>query len=253
VPLHQGFSAPPAPPHPALSAEAIVRCLRPHLRPRRRQRIERVLSQRLASVTVVLERPYDPHNGAAMLRSAEALGLLHVHVIQGDDGFSFSRKVTVSAHKWLDVHLHDSTAACLEGLSGAGFQLWAALPPQVGRPGELSRSSRAPCSSVAGVDVDASRPIALVFGNEHAGLGAEALALCPRRFHVPMFGFSESFNLSVSVALALAPVVAARRRVLGRAGDLPPSALSRLRAAYLARSTRHAVRLLQHGIAQHDR
>ena len=210
MPLLPPFAAPPPAPHPALCPEAIVETLLPHLRPARVRRVDRVIAQRLASVTVVLERPYDPHNGAAVLRTAEALGLLDVHVIRGDDDFAFSRKVTVNAHKWLNVYIHDDTTSCLQGLRERGYRLWAALPPALGSipvgPGEA---------------LVPRAPTALVFGNEHAGLTQRAIAGCDGRFHLPMYGFTESFNLSVSVALGIAPLVAARRRILGRSRRTP--------------------------------
>ncbi len=221
-----------SPPHPDLEPASVVRLLTPHLRGARRRRIERVLGHRLASLTVVIERPHDPHNGAAILRTAEALGLLDVHIIQGEDRFSFSRKVTISAHKWLNVYVYDDTVSCLGLLRGAGYRLWAALPPVLGSD---------PHAAVA---VDASQPTALVFGNEHAGLTDEAIAACAGRFHLPMFGFMESYNLSVSVALALQQVAASRRKAIGRLGDVTGEARDRLRAAYYARSTRHALKIL---------
>lgn len=220
------------PPDARLCPGAVVRWLTPLLSEHRRGRIERVVRRRLCSVTVVLEQLYDPHNGAAALRTAEALGLLHVHVVEGATPFRVSRKVSQSAHKWLDVRRHASVADCVAQLRAAGFVSWAAIPPDLGRARELPRG--------AAVEVDATRPVALLVGNEHGGLSEEALAAADRRCSVPMDGFTESFNLSVAVALSLQQVVARRRRHLGRRGDLPPWAIDRLRAAYYGQSTPHA-------------
>jgi len=220
----------------------VVRRLTPYLRPARRRRLEKVLARRLASVTVVIERPYDPHNGAAVLRTAEALGLTHVHIIEGEQGFSFSRKVTISAHKWLDIYLHPDTDSCVRMLREAGFERWAALPPDV--KADKARG----VVLEPGMSLPLTRPVALFFGNEHAGLTEEAVAGCDARFSLPMQGFTESYNLSVSVALSLQLFCAQRRAQLGRTGDLPPEAMIRLRAAYYARSTRHAVPLLMAGL-----
>jgi tRNA (guanosine-2'-O-)-methyltransferase len=231
VPLRDPAAVALPPPHPRLTPEGVVSELGPYLEPRRRARIETVLHQRLVSVTVVLENLYDPHNGAAALRSCEALGLTHVHVVSGAGRFKFAHGVTQKADKWLDVYIHQSTAACIAWLQRAGFACWAAAPPAVG-------------SSPEPVPVAVDRPVALIFGNEHEGLTGEALSLCDHRFHLPLYGFSESFNLSVSVALALREVVGRRRDLLGRPGDLPERALARLRAAYYARATSHAALLL---------
>lgn len=222
---------PPAPlaPHPALEPAAIVRALAPVLAPRRRRRIEAVVAQRLWSVTVVLEAPHDPHNAAAVLRSCEALGLLEVHIVPAEGSFAFSRRVTQHADKWLNVHLHRSVEACLQSLGSAGFLCCAARPPP-----PLAGAAAASASSLP-----TGRPLALVFGNEHAGLSAAAAAGCPHRFHLPMYGFGESFNLSVAAALAVATAVEARRRWLGSPGDLPTAERERLRAAYYVRATTH--------------
>ena len=213
--------------------DAVIRTLAPLIADRRRRRIERVLARRLASVTVLIERPYDPHNAAAVLRSCEAFGLFHVHIVPYDGHFSFSPAVTQNADKWLNIYLHPTIEAACDFLERCGFACWAALPPPL--------DARPPA---AGLEVPVAGPLALVFGNEHEGLSAAGERRCSGRFHLPMFGFSESLNLSVSAALALRDVVSRRRRALGRAGDLPPGARARLRAAYYVRSVSHAVPLI---------
>jgi tRNA (guanosine-2'-O-)-methyltransferase len=226
----------PARHDPRLTPELVIRALEPVLSPKRRRRIDRVLRRRLISVTVVLENLHDPHNGAAALRTCEALGLHHVHVVAAREPFSFSRKVSQHAHKWLAVYLHRSTEACLGYLERAGFCCWAAVPP----PLDASPAER--------LAVEVDRPLALVFGNEHEGLSDVARALCPESFAVPMYGFTESLNLSVSVAVTLSQVTRDRRRALSRQGDLPPRALTRLRAACYAQSTRYAAQLVHAAI-----
>jgi tRNA (guanosine-2'-O-)-methyltransferase len=205
----------------------LVRILSSVVSESRGRRIEQVIRNRLCSVTVVLENLHDPHNGAAVIRSCEAMGLLHLHVVGDRRPFFCSSKVTQNAHKWINIYRHDSIRSCLEFLGQAGFTCWAALPP-------MKRRTR-------GGEVGADRPVALLFGNEHDGLSPEALEGCAGRFSIPMWGFSESLNLSVSVALSLHDVVLRRRRALGRQGDLPREARSQLRAAYYSMSTRHAV------------
>lgn len=226
-----------APPDPRLEPERVSACLRAYVSARRRRRIERVLDQRLIGATVVLEHPQDPHNGAAVLRSCEALGLVHVHVIAGSAGFAFSHKVTQNAHKWLNVYLHGDTRSCLARLAGWGFRCLAAAPPTLG-------------SRVNDDALDLAGPVALVFGNEHGGLSAEAFESCERRFHLPMYGFSESLNLSVSAALALSRLVAQRRARLGRPGDLPKEGRARLRAAYYLQSVRCAADIVLRQLEQ---
>jgi tRNA (guanosine-2'-O-)-methyltransferase len=237
-----------------LTPELVVGALGPFLSDERKRRIEHVLRGRLASVTVVLENLYDPHNGAAVLRTCEALGLHHVHVVEGSEPFFFSRKVSQSAHKWLTVYLHPTVDACLGALHGAGFRCWAAVPPPLRSIAPATAPSGAHEAPVRpflhhtlhppGLTLPAGCPTALVFGNEHAGLSARAVELCDGRFGIPMHGFCESLNLSVSVAVALRPLVDGRRAHLGRTGDLGAEALRRLRAGYYALSTPRAVELV---------
>ncbi len=197
------------------------------LTPKRQERIESVVAARVRSVTVVLDRLLDAHNTAAVLRTAEGLGLCGTHVVphESDDGVAH-RRVTQDAHKWLDVTTHASGAAAATALRAAGYDVWA---------GHLDDQAR------LYTDLPADRPIALLFGNEHEGPSAETLAACTGTFRIPMAGFTQSFNVSVAAGIALAHVTAARRRVLGTAGDLPPEARVQLRdrftllAAKLAR------------------
>ncbi|OLC77621.1 MAG: hypothetical protein AUG04_11325 [Deltaproteobacteria bacterium 13_1_20CM_2_69_21] len=193
----------------------------------RKARIESVVEARLQSVTVVLDRLLDPHNTAAVLRTAEGLGLARVHLVahQAADGLAH-RRVTQDAHKWLDVETHASGALAARRLRESGFAVWA---------GHLDRAARLYS------ELPADRPMALVFGNEHEGPSPETLAACTGTFRIPMAGFTQSFNVSVAAGIALAHLATARRRLLGRPGDLPEEARVQLRdrftllAAKLAR------------------
>jgi tRNA (guanosine-2'-O-)-methyltransferase len=179
------------------------------LTPERQARILSVVDARLCSVTVVLDRLFDPHNTAAILRTAEALGLCKVHVVphQGEDGVAH-RRVTQDADKWLDVELHADGAAAAAGLRASGFEVWA---------GHLDAGAR------LYTDLPADRPVALLFGNEHQGPEASTLSSCTGTFRIPMAGFTRSFNVSVAAGIALARQTSARRHHLGAAGDLPGS------------------------------
>ena len=229
--LFPPFSRTPSP-DPRLSHEAVVRALTPLLSQERVRRIEQVLRHRLATVTVVLENLYDPHNGGAALRSCEAMGLTHVHVVEPITPFEANRKVTGRAHKWITIYRHSTVDGCLELLQRWGFRCWAAVPPALG-----SRPDTGP-------QVPVDRPVALLFGNEHEGLSPRARELSHGQFNIPMFGFTESLNLSVSVAVSLQQVTARRRRHLGSGGDLTRAARQQLRAAYYGLSSRHAAEVL---------
>src|SRR5262249_39110557 len=156
---------------------------------------------RLQSVTLVLDQLLDPHNTAAILRTAEGLGISRAHLIPHAAGDAVAhRRVTQDAHKWLDIEPHASGAGAADSLRASGYEVWA---------GHLDASAR------LYTELPADRPVALLFGNEHEGPSAETLAACTGTFRIPMAGFTQSFNVSVAAAIALVQVTSARRRHLG--------------------------------------
>ena len=197
----------------------------------RKARIASVVDARLCSVTVILDRLLDPHNTAAILRTAEGLGLCAAHVVPHDsaDGIAH-RRVTQDAHKWLEIRAHASGAAAVRALRSEGYEVWA---------GHLDAGAR------LYTDLPAGGPVALLFGNEHEGPSADTLAACMGTFRIPMAGFTQSFNVSVAAGIALAHLAAARRRHLGRAGDLPDAARVALRDRFTLLAARLARRMKQ--------
>lgn len=212
------------------SPETIVAALTPSLAPGRRERLDAVAAGRLAGVVVVLEDLRDPHNGAAVLRSCEAMGIGEVHVIQKEERFRASPKVTQGCDKWLEVVPQTGTRPCLESLKRRGFRLYAAVPG-------AARSLE---------ELDPLEPACFVMGNEHAGLTPEARAACDAEFAIPLHGFSESLNLSVATALVVYTHSSRRRKALGRPGDLDEQQLTELRARFYARDVRGAVAMVRH-------
>jgi tRNA (guanosine-2'-O-)-methyltransferase len=187
-------------------------------------RIDAVVAARLASVTVVLDRLLDPHNVAAVLRTAEGLGLGRVHVVPHDAADQAAhRRVTQDAHKWLDVEMHADGAETARALAAGGFTVLA---------GHLDARAR-PYTEIA-----ADRPLALLFGNEHEGPSARTIAACAGTFRIPMAGFTQSFNVSVAAGIALSQICAARRAFLRSPGDLPPEERRALRSRFLRLAAR---------------
>jgi tRNA (guanosine-2'-O-)-methyltransferase len=186
----------------------------------RKARIEAVLASRLAGLTVVLENLHDPHNGAAAMRSVEGFGLSELHVVEAAEPFRFSSGVTQGCEKWVALHKYKQFTAARDALHARGFKLYAAVPG----------------AAIALEQVDVAHPAALVFGNEHAGLTDGAIAACDAAFSIPMDGFTQSFNLSVSVAVCVHDASRRRRAALGATGDLPEQERARLRARWYALS-----------------
>jgi tRNA (guanosine-2'-O-)-methyltransferase len=215
--------------------EVVVAALRPLLTDERMARIEAVLDARLAGLTIVLENLYDPHNGAAAMRSAEAFGLVAVHAVEGTGRFDASPAVTIGCEKWIDLHRHRDVAAARAALAG---MLHIAAVPGAGATVD---------------DLPPDQPWAFWFGNEHDGLSAAALAACAHRVEIEMFGFTRSFNLSVSAALILARASERRRTALGRPGDLPPEERARRRARWYAQDIRGAAEIIERHVSKQTR
>jgi tRNA (guanosine-2'-O-)-methyltransferase len=213
--------------------EAVCAALAPMLTAERIARIDHVLAARLASVVTVVENTYDPHNAAATIRTTEALGLGELHVIESVERFSVAGGVTRGAHRWIDLVRWPAAEPAIAGLRARGFRVFATLP---GAPHTVE-------------DVDVTTPLAVAFGNEHAGLSAAAIAACDGALGVPMFGFTESYNLSVTVALAMSRIAARRRAAIGRAGDLEEARRRELRARWFALKIRGAVGVLERALA----
>ncbi|MEY4511488.1 MAG: hypothetical protein RLZZ450_3610 [Pseudomonadota bacterium] len=202
-----------------IGSEHAVATLGPLLTTERLERIERTLAGRLESLHVAVELPRDPYNAAAVVRTAEALGALHVHVVHEREDALHARKTTQGSFNWLHTHHHAALCELLVSLRSGGVRLCGA---------QMQGSH-----TLEELPVD--QPLCLLFGNEGTGLSAEALVACDLTFRIPMYGMSESLNLSVSAALSMYSVATRRRAFLGREGDLEGERLMRERARYYAR------------------
>jgi tRNA (guanosine-2'-O-)-methyltransferase len=210
----------PVPPPPALPAAAaeVVRILRPLLTEQRLARIAQTLDRRTRSVIAVLDGLIDPHNVAAVLRSADAFGTQEVHVVEAGEPFVASQRVTQGTDRWLDVVRHRDIAGCVEQLHARGYRVYVAQMNGRLQPEDLAREPRT----------------AVIFGNEHLGISEAARALADDTYAIPMRGFVESLNVSVAAALTL---YAATRE---RGGDLAPDDRLALEARFLMQSVERA-------------
>jgi tRNA (guanosine-2'-O-)-methyltransferase len=156
--------------------------------PRRIARMNEVLARRSRRLTILFEDVYHPHNASAVLRSAECFGVQDVHVVENEHRFRPSKDVVRGAGRWVTLRRHDALADALAGLRGAGYRVAATSVDPESEPLDA---------------VDLSAPLALCFGTEETGLSGEALAQADLHVHVPMVGFTESLNVSVTAALCL--------------------------------------------------
>ena len=201
----------------------VVERLEPLVLERRAQKLRDTIARRLASVQVVFDAPHDPHNGAAVVRSCEAFGVHQVNVVERIEPFLLASSVSRGSEKWVDLRCYARGADAVRALEARGYELVAAHAEGTLAPHDLATIPR----------------LALVLGNERDGISAELARACSRTVRVPMRGFVESLNVSVTAAVLLAAATA------GRPGDLPEADRRRLYARGLYLSLQRADDILR--------
>ncbi len=199
--------------------EALIAHLLQFVTPERQARMAEVIAWRTSHIQVVVEDLYHPHNASAVMRSCECFGIQHLHVVENRNRWQPNRDVAMGAGNWIHVHRYrargaDNSAGCLQALRARGLRIVATTCP-----GALS---------VPLGELPLDQPVALWFGNEEAGLSQTALQAADLRVHIPMYGFTQSFNVSVSAAICLYEL---RRRLAEATAAWPLSPAER-RAAY---------------------
>ncbi|MFO7723007.1 MAG: RNA methyltransferase, partial [Bacteroidales bacterium] len=158
----------------------------------KQERFSRHIAHRTRHITVVLEDIFQPHNASAVLRSCDCFGIQEVHIIENENTFEVNPDVALGAAKWLNVEKHNrhphNTVPCLSALKKRGYLLIATSP----HTNEFTPES-----------IPLDQPIALLFGTELTGLSEEASAMADMYVRIPMVGFTESLNISVSAAILL--------------------------------------------------
>jgi len=158
----------------------------------RKQRFEDIINFRTKYISVVLEDIYQSHNASAVLRSCDCFGIQDVHIIENRNKYVLSENVTLGSSKWLSLHKHNhkeqNTITTINKLKSEGYRIVATSPHKNN-------------SLLENLSLD--RKFALVFGTELEGLSDEAIENADEFVKIPMYGFTESFNISVSAALSL--------------------------------------------------
>jgi tRNA (guanosine-2'-O-)-methyltransferase len=160
--------------------------------PERLFKMEQVLKNRTRHLTIALEDIYQPHNASAVLRSCDCFGLLDVHIIENKNEYRVNPDVALGSSKWLNLFSYRdakcNTTECIQKLKNQGYRIVATSP------------HKNDCSIK---DLPLLQKTALIFGNEVDGLSSKALGLADGFVKVPMYGFTESLNISVSAAICL--------------------------------------------------
>ena len=155
-------------------------------------KFSRIINDRTRHLTIVMEDLFQQHNTSAVLRSCDCFGIQDVHIIENFNKYEVNPAIALGSSKWINIFRYnkqeDNSADCFEKLKSHGYSIIAATPHKEGfTPESLPLENK----------------IALVFGTEYEGLSPTAINMADGFVGIPMYGFTESFNISVSAALLL--------------------------------------------------
>lgn len=162
---------------------------------RRRKLFQRVIDQRTNHFTVATQDVYQLHNSSAVIRSCDVFGIQNIHVVEEVNLKKIDREIAMGAQKWVDINRYTSTADCIAKLRKGGYRIVATSPHE----------------GISLQNFDISEPAAIFFGTETEGLSPEVLQEAEEFIRIPMYGFTESLNISVSAAIILQDITSRLR------------------------------------------
>ncbi len=158
----------------------------------KKQLFDSVLQERTKKITVVLEDIFQPQNASSAVRTCDCFGIQDMHIIENQYRYELNPRVVLGASKWVHMNyynaLEHNTEACLTKLKSEGFKILATSPKEN-------------CLSIEEVDLSCKN--AFVFGTELTGITEVAEQMADATVKIPMVGFTESFNISASVAISM--------------------------------------------------
>lgn len=163
----------------------------------RKEKFLDILSRRTNHLTIAMEDVYQLHNTSAVMRSCEVFGVQELHVIEEKFGKRIDREIAMGAQKWVDVFRYNSAQGCMDALRAKGYQIIATTPHN---------------ESCLLHEFDITQRSALFFGTEKAGLSPEIMEQADGFLKIPMAGFTESLNISVSAAIIIQDLTNRLRR-----------------------------------------
>jgi tRNA (guanosine-2'-O-)-methyltransferase len=173
--------------------DKLIQYLQQFVSDRRLKLFDSRLENRTRYLTIVLEDIFQPHNASAVLRSCECFGVQDVHIIENRNTYRINPDVVMGSTKWLTLKRYnlpgDNTTQALKSLKQEGYRVVAAMP------------HKNDCK-LEDFDLSGGKT-ALVFGTELEGLSPIAIGLADEFIQVPMVGFTESLNISVSAAICI--------------------------------------------------
>lgn len=197
--------------------------------PERKERFATVLAMRTRYLTVVMEDVFQLHNTSAVIRSCEVFGVQDAHIIEARYGKRLDKKISLGAQQWVDVHRYPATRECIMALREKGYRLIATTPD----------TGACPLDSFE-LDVKT----ALFFGTEKEGLSQDVLTAADGFLQIPMVGFTESLNVSVSAAIILQQLTT-RLRLSETAWGLTESEILEKRLDWTKKSIKGSPKIVQ--------
>ena len=174
-------------------SKELINYLSEYITPERKELFKRTLDSRTRYLTVVLEDIFQTQNASAVLRSCDCFGIQDVHIVENRNRFAVNPNVTMGSTKWLNLHHYrekeNNTLDCINYLREKGYRIVATSP-------------HANDTNLEDFDLEKGKT-ALIFGTELTGISEVAEKNADEFLKIPMFGFTESFNISVSAAIIL--------------------------------------------------
>lgn len=213
--------------------EARLAALEGFISERRRARIEWALVNRVQGLTVVLDRIRNIGNASAVMRTCDGFGLHRVFVVENtDEQYKGAHRISLGTHKWLDVPTFKDPELAIQRLRADGYRIAATTL-------DTDRSL---------ADINPTGKLAVVLGGELDGVSPQLLDAADEHFSINMYGFAQSFNVSVAGALCVQDLMRRRREAAPQdphQGDFPPDQLEALRECYYRLSVREADMILE--------
>ena len=163
----------------------------------RKEGFLRVLQNRTKHFTIAMEDIFQLHNTSAVMRSCEVFGIQELNVIEQKFGKRIDTEIAMGAQKWVDVFRYNSVQSCMDEMRAKGYQIIATTPHD---------------ESCFLHEFDITKPAALFFGTERDGLSQEVLDQADGFLKIPMVGYTESLNISVSAAIIIQDITTRLRQ-----------------------------------------
>lgn len=163
-----------------------------HITPNKLKLFDQVIQQRTRHITAVVENIYAEQNATAILRTTECLGIQDLFVIEEYNKFKIPKKIASGAAKWVDIHRYNkennSPEEIVKDLKSRGYKIVCTSPNSF---------------ETTPFTIDLKEKLAIFFGEEEPGLSQDMMQLADIHLNIPMYGFTESLNVSVSAGIVL--------------------------------------------------